>query len=139
MNKNFINAKSARIKVRAYSEEAVEEELEKINTMIESASDYGDFQSLWKVSSHLNENQINIIMDFLSENGYTMFIKESNKRRKVVKRAKREASTRIVDIFNPQEYAIMIDWKLTREENVKKYNYFDMYNPKGSDYVAYIN
>lgn len=139
MNKKIMNANSARIKVKVSSEKPVQEELKKINELIKSASSQGDFQALWNIPSRLNEEQLNIIMEFLADNEYTMFFKMLNKRRKIVNRTKREVSTKIADIFNSKEHIIIIDWKSSREENIKKYSYFDMYNPKDSDSVAYIN
>lgn len=138
MNTKIMNANSARIKVKVSSEKPVQEELIKINELITSASSQGDFQALWNIPSRLNEEQLNIIMEFLADNEYTMFFK-LNKRRKIVNRTKREVSTKIADIFNSKEHIIIIDWKSSREENIKNYSYFDMYNPKDSDSVAYIN
>lgn len=138
MNKKIINANSARITVQVSSETMVQEEIAKINDLIESASSQGDFEAFWKIPSYLNEKQLNIVMDFLADSEYTMFFKKQNTAKKIVKQVKREVPDKIADIFNPSDDFIIIDWKLSRDENIQMYHYFDMFKPENSNFVANI-
>lgn len=137
MLKNFITAASAKSETQIALDNSVQNELQKLQEVIQTAIEQGEFRVEWKVSSNLTENQINHILEFLVNREYCIFFKDE-KRVKFVNRIEMETPRTLKGIFERKEIIFDLNWKSTFEEFYENRSYFDWTNPQNSDLTARI-
>lgn len=137
MLKNFITAASAKSQTQIALDNSVQNELQKLQEVIQTAIEQGEFSVEWKVSNNLTENQINHILEFLVNREYCIFFKDE-KRVKFVNRIEMEIPRTLKGVFERKEIVFDLNWKSTFEEYYENRSYFDVFNPQRSDMTARV-